>query len=73
LLEVPVLPPDSYAGSVYLYYAMQAPRERPLGYSTAAPQKAFRTAGKLPGIAQELGVTVVVEYVDGAPRGLTSP
>ena len=26
-------------GSVYLYYAMQAPRERPLGYSTSAPPR----------------------------------
>ena len=40
LLEVPPLPPDAYAGSVYLYYAMQAPRERPLGYSTSAPPEA---------------------------------
>ena len=67
LLEVPVLPPDSYAGSVYLYYAMQAPRERPLGYSTSAPPEAFRTARELPGIARELGVSVVVEYSNGAP------
>ena len=44
LLEVPPLPPDAYAGSVYLYYAMQAPRERPLGYATSAPPEAFRTA-----------------------------
>ena len=42
LLELPVLPPDAYAGSVYLYYAMQAPRERPLGYATSAPPAAFR-------------------------------
>jgi len=67
LLEVPPLPPDSYAGSVYLYYAMQAPRERPLGYSTSAPPEAFRTARALPGIARKLGVSVVVEYSNGAP------
>ena len=67
LLEVPVLPPDDYAGSVYLYYAMQAPRERPLGYSTSAPPEAFRAARDLPEIARELGVTVVVEYRDGVP------
>ena len=73
LLEVPVLPPDSYAGSVYLYYAMQAPRERPLGYSTAAPQEAFRAARELPAAARELGVTVVVEYTEGAPSRVTSP
>jgi hypothetical protein len=67
LLELPPLPPDSYAGSVYLYYAMQAPRERPLGYSTSAPQDAFRTARELPGIARKLGVSVVVEFSNGAP------
>ena len=71
LLEVPVLPPDSYAGSVYLYYAMQAPRERPLGYSTAAPPEAFRVARTLPRRAKDLGVSVVVEYRDGIPRGPT--
>jgi len=71
LLEVPALPPDAYAGSVYLYYAMQAPRERPLGYSTAAPPEAFRVARELPRRAKELGVTVVVEYRAGVPRGLT--
>ena len=49
LLEVPVLAPDAYAGSVYLYYAMQAPRERPLGYATSAPPAAFRVARELPG------------------------
>ena len=68
LLELPPLPPDAYAGSVYLYYAMQAPRERPLGYSTSAPPAAFRVARELPAGAQELGVTVVVRYRDGAPR-----
>jgi hypothetical protein len=73
LLEVPPLPPDSYAGSVYLYYAMQAPRERPLGYSTSAPAEAFRTARELPGIARELGVSVVVEYSNGAPLRSTQP
>ncbi len=48
LLEVPVLPPDAYAGSVYLYYSMQAPRERPLGYATSAPPAAFAAARRLP-------------------------
>ena len=71
LLELPVLPPDAYAGSVYLYYAMQAPRERPLGYSTAAPPEAFRVARTLPRRAKQLGVSVVVEYRDGIPRGPT--
>ncbi len=68
LLEVPVLPPDAYAGSVYLYYAMQAPRERPLGYATSAPPAAFAAARRLPEAARELGVTVVVDYRDGVPR-----
>ena len=71
LLELPVLAPDVYAGSVYLYYAMQAPRERPLGYSTAAPPAAFRVARELPRRAKELGVSVIVEYRDGVPRELT--
>lgn len=40
LLELPVILPDVQLGSVYLYYAMQAPRERPAGYSTTAPTRA---------------------------------
>ena len=71
LLELPVLPPDAYAGSVYLYYSMQAPRERPLGYATSAPPAAFRVARELPERANELGVSVVVEYRDGVPRMVT--
>ena len=71
LLELPVLPPDAYRGSVYLYYAMQAPRERPLGYATSAPPAAFRVARQLPERAQELGVSVVVRYRDGVPRTVT--
>ena len=73
LLELPALPPDAYAGSVYLYYAMQAPRERPLGYATSAPPAAFRVARELPARARELGVSVVVEYRDGVPRMVTKP
>ncbi len=73
LLELPVLPPDAYPGSVYLYYAMQAPRERPLGYSTSAPPAAFRAARGLPGSARRLGVSVVVQYRDGVPARATSP
>jgi hypothetical protein len=69
LLETPPLPPDAYAGSVYLYYAMQAPRERPLGYSTSAPPDAFAVARTLPRGAPALGVRVIVEYDDGAPAG----
>jgi hypothetical protein len=40
LLELPVYLPDDQEASVYLYYAMQAPRERPGGYSTTAPLEA---------------------------------
>jgi hypothetical protein len=40
LLELPVHLADRQEASVYLYYAMQAPRERPGGYSTTAPLKA---------------------------------
>ena len=47
LLELPVLLPDAYAGSVYLFDTMDARRERPLGYSTAAPAEAVRTARRL--------------------------
>ena len=72
LLETPALPPDAYAGSVFLYYAMQAPRERPLGYATSAPPAAFRAARRLPEAARELGVTVIVEYRDGVPRRVLS-
>jgi hypothetical protein len=73
LLELPALPPDAYAGSVYLYYAMQAPRERPLGYATSAPPSAFRVARTLPAGARALGVTVVVKYRDGVPRMVSKP
>jgi hypothetical protein len=79
LLEVPVLPPDAYAGSVYLYYAMQAPRERPLGYSTAAPWAAQRTARNLAvsprdaGLLRRLGVKVVVDYRSGVPASVSFP
>ena len=73
LLELPALPPDAYAGSVYLYYAMQAPRERPLGYATSAPPEAFRAARARPATARELGVSVVVRYRDGRPVAVSAP
>jgi hypothetical protein len=47
LLELPVYPPDRQEGSVYLYYAMQAPRERPAGYSSVAPRAALTTTRAL--------------------------
>jgi len=63
------LSPDAYAASVYLYYAMQAPRERPLGYSTSAPPEAFAVAQRLPRGAPSLGVSAIVKYGDGRPAG----
>jgi hypothetical protein len=75
VLELPTLLPDAYTGSVYLYYSMQAPRERPLGYSTAAPPQAFATARALApnpddrALLQRLGVRYVVEHRSGKPTG----
>jgi hypothetical protein len=40
LLELPVFLPDRQEGSVYLYYALQAPGPRVGGYSTVAPPEA---------------------------------
>jgi len=66
VLELPVLLPEAYGASVYLYYAMQAPRERPLGYSTTAPPEAERVARRLRAspcdarLLRELGVRYVV-------------
>jgi hypothetical protein len=51
LVELPPYPPDRQEGSVYLYYAMQAPRERPGGYSSVAPKaalRAYRALGPCP-------------------------
>jgi hypothetical protein len=47
LLELPVIRPQRHYGSTYLYYATQAPRERPGGYSTVAPREADRLARDL--------------------------
>jgi hypothetical protein len=75
LLERPVYLPERQEGSVYFYYALQAPRERPLGYSTTAPPEADRTARALRrGLdPARLGVRWIVQYRDGQPRSLTSP
>jgi hypothetical protein len=43
LLELPIFAPQQHYGSVYEYYSIQAPRERPAGYSTTAPRAAART------------------------------
>lgn len=50
LLELPVFAPDRHFGSTYLYYAMQAPRERPGGYSTTAPTAALTVSHMLRGL-----------------------
>jgi hypothetical protein len=73
LLELPVVLPDDYAGSVYLYYSMQAPRERPLGYSTTAAPEAVLTARRLrrgldDELLRELGVRYLIDHGDGKPR-----
>jgi hypothetical protein len=73
LLERPVIVPELLEGSVYLYYAMQAPRERPLGYSTTAPPEADRTARALQSgelDPKELGVRWIVEFERGTPQRL---
>jgi hypothetical protein len=47
VLELPVRPPDRQEASAYLYYAMQAQREHPSGYSTLAPREADRELRRL--------------------------
>jgi hypothetical protein len=47
LAELPVFLPGRAEGSVYLYYDMQAARERPGGYSTVAPKSADDAARRL--------------------------
>jgi hypothetical protein len=71
LLEMPVYAPDRQEASVYLYYAMQAPRERPAGYSTVAPEEAAQELRELQPCADvrhlsELGVRFLA--VHGRPR-----
>ncbi len=41
ILELPLFEPGIHYGSVYDYYQLQAPRERPGGYSTLVPRPAF--------------------------------
>jgi hypothetical protein len=47
LLELPVILPQRHFGSPYLYYLTQAPRERPGGYSTVAPEEGEDLARRL--------------------------
>jgi hypothetical protein len=81
LVELPVFRPEQQQGSVYLYYAMQAPRERLLGYSTTADSEADRLALRLRGLEcgradfdelRQLGVRFVALhlplYRDRRPR-----
>jgi hypothetical protein len=73
LLERPVYLPELLEGSVYLYYVIQSPHERPLGYSTTAPREADRVAralrsGKLD--PKTLGVSQIVRFRDGRPAGI---
>jgi hypothetical protein len=76
VLERPIYLPDRHEGSVYLYYTLQAPHERPLGYSTTAPVIVDVTARRLrkhPDYARRLGVGSVVEYAEGRPARIVSP
>ena len=80
VLEWPVYLPERQEASVYLYYAMQAPRERPFGYSTTARPRTTRLARALrePGrhlrpLLCELGVRYLVVFHEGRPARLTYP
>jgi hypothetical protein len=41
VLELPLFEPGIHYGSVYDYYQLQAPRQRPGGYSTLVPRPAY--------------------------------
>jgi hypothetical protein len=75
LLERPVYLPETFEGSVYLYYAIQAARERPAGYSTTAPPAAVDLARRLrrrpddTALLRSLGVRYVVLFGPGGPTG----
>jgi hypothetical protein len=75
LLELPVRLPDRQESSVYLYYALQAPHERPGGYSTVAPEevpRALRALRPCPSAEEldALGVRLVAAVgVTGCPTG----
>jgi hypothetical protein len=42
IVELPLFEPGIHYGSIYQYYELQAPRQRPGGYSTLAPPIAYR-------------------------------
>ena len=75
LLERPIVLPERQEGSVYLYYSMQAPRERPLGYSTTSPPAAVEAALALRrGVdPRRYGVRWIVRFRAGRPTALTPP
>ncbi len=76
MLEKPVYSPDLLEGSVYLYYTIQAPRERPISYSTTAPKEADRAARELQRgqlDPRELGVRWIVRFRDGRPVAVLLP
>src|SRR5919197_285629 len=81
LLELPVLHPSINHGSLYLYYDIQAQRQRPGGYSTLAPKDAATLALRLeplncgewrPGattMLRRLGVDYVAFHGGALPPG----
>lgn len=75
ILERPVFLPERQEGSVYFYYSMQAPRERPLGYSTTAPHAAVEAARELRRGAdpRRYGVRWIVHFRGGRPASLGRP
>ncbi len=44
ILDLPLFDPGIHYGSVYDYYELQEPRERPQGYNTLAPRSAYSFA-----------------------------
>jgi hypothetical protein len=77
VFERPAHLPERQERSVYLYYSIQAPRERPLSYSTTAPREAQRLAlsvatpaPRVRIVLRELGVRYVVVFRDGRPSRL---
>jgi hypothetical protein len=44
ILDLPLFDPGIHYGSVYDYYELQSPRERPQGYNTLAPRSAYSFA-----------------------------
>jgi len=75
VVELPLFEPGIHYGSIYQYYELQAPRQRPGGYSTLAPYPAYHffwdenriNCGILrPGdiqFLQSLGITTLMFHV----------